>query len=71
MILKNIMHLSCGGFYMIKNKKTELKQVEEFLKKEGFTEISDKEKNSPEFRDSLLKIRNLKKANKSHKKIFS
>ena len=45
---------------MIKHKKTELEQVEEFLKKEGFTEISNKEKKSPEFRESLLKIRNLK-----------
>ncbi len=51
---------------MIKRKKTELEQVEKFLKKEGFTEISKKEKNSPEFRESLLKIRNLKRTNKSH-----
>jgi hypothetical protein len=46
---------------MIKKKKTELEKVEEFLRKEGFTEISDKEKNSPEFRELLLKIRKLKK----------
>jgi hypothetical protein len=54
---------------MIKKKKTELELVEEFLKKEGFTEITQKEKNSPEFRDSLLKIRELKKRNKPNKKI--
>ena len=54
---------------MIRKQKTELELVEEFLKKEGFTEISDKEKNSPEFRESLLKIRNLKKKSISHRKI--
>jgi len=52
----------------MKKNNTEIELVEEFLKKEGFTEITEKEKNSPEFRESLLKIRNLKKTGKSLKK---
>lgn len=35
--------------------------MEEFLKKEGFTEISEKEKDSSEYKDSLLKIYNMNK----------
>lgn len=45
---------------MIKTKKTEVQEVEEFLKAEGFTEIRKQEKSSKEFRDSLINISKLK-----------
>jgi hypothetical protein len=48
-----------GGFSMIKirNKKSEIDQIIEYILKEGFTEITPEEKESPEFRDSILRSR--------------
>ena len=48
----------------MKKNKTEIEQVEDFLKKEGFTEITDNEKNSSEYKDSLSKIYSMN--NKQH-----
>ncbi len=54
---------------MKKSKKTEIEQVEEYLRKEGFTEITKKEENSPEFKTSLLKIHELKRQHGARKKM--
>lgn len=53
---------------MKKTKKTEIEQVEEYLRKEGFTEITKKEEESPEFKTSLLKIHELKRRCAARKK---
>jgi len=48
---------------MKNKKKTEVEIIEEYLKKEGFTEITEKEKKSVEYRDSLLATSKVKKSN--------
>jgi len=46
----------------MKNKKTEYELVRELLQREGFTEITEKEKKSPEFRESISRTRKLKES---------
>lgn len=46
-----------------KKTKTEIELVEEFLIREGFTEITEEEKQSPEFKDSLKEFSCITKRN--------
>jgi hypothetical protein len=50
---------------MIPNKKNELAEFIKILKNHGAREITDDEKESPEFRDSIIRSRKLVA---SHKK---
>ena len=43
-----------------KKKQTEIQIIDNFLKKEGFSEITDKEKKSKEFRNTLKEFRKKK-----------
>ena len=54
----------------VKRPKTEVQLVEELLKKEGFTRITEREKRSPEFRDSLKEF-SLRKKKMEAKQVIS
>ena len=54
----------------VKSSKTEFQLVEELLKNEGFTRITEREKRSPDFRDSLKEF-SLRKKKMEAKQVIS
>ena len=67
MTLKKTTISTYGGLSMIRNKKSELEEFIKILSKHKAKEITKEEKNSVEFKDSILRSRKINAANNKKK----